>query len=342
MSDIEIARAASKKPIQEIAAKIGISNEHILPYGHDKAKVSEAFIKSLSNEKDGHLILVTAINPTPAGEGKTTTTVGLGDGLNAIGKKAAVCIREASLGPCFGMKGGAAGGGYAQYASCPEEQAIPTPEGISLTNSASLPEVFATCWLNLFHEANMQENDIVLLHAGASGIGTAAIQLCNLFNCKSFVTASTHEKISYCIKLGAENGSLRSNKPFDDVKNWAPDGVDIILDPVGGSYFQDNLNVLSIEGRLLLIGLMGGTKSEINLGQVLMKRQKIIGSTIRARSSIVKGKVMNDLLEKVWPHFKSKKIKPIIYKTMSIENANQAHEIMEKDENIGKLVLEIN
>jgi putative PIG3 family NAD(P)H quinone oxidoreductase len=235
-----------------------------------------------------------------------------------------------------------AGGGYAQYASCPEEQAIPTPEGISLTNSASLPEVFATCWLNLFHEANMQENDIVLLHAGASGIGTAAIQLCNLFNCKSFVTASTHEKISYCIKLGAENGSLRSNKPFDDVKNWAPDGVDIILDPVGGSYFQDNLNVLSIEGRLLLIGLLGGTKSEINLGQVLMKRQKIIGSTIRARSSIVKGKVMNDLLEKVWPHFKSKKIKPIIYKTMSIENANQAHEIMEKDENIGKLVLEIN
>ena len=235
-----------------------------------------------------------------------------------------------------------AGGGYAQYASCPEEQAIPAPEGISLTNSASLPEVFATCWLNLFHEANMQENDIVLLHAGASGIGTAAIQLCNLFNCKSFVTASTHEKISYCIKLGAENGSLRSKKPFDDIENWAPDGVDIILDPVGGSYFQDNLNVLSIEGRLLLIGLMGGTKSEINLGQVLMKRQKIIGSTIRARSSIVKGKVMNDLLEKVWPHFKSKKIKPIIYKTMSIENANQAHEIMEKDENIGKLVLEIN
>ena len=256
--------------------------------------------------------------------------------IEAIGKN--VKKRKAGEQVCALL----AGGGYAQYASCPEEQAIPTPEGISLTNSASLPEVFATCWLNLFHEANMQENDIVLLHAGASGIGTAAIQLCNLFNCKSFVTASTHEKISYCIKLGAENGSLRSNKPFDDVKNWAPDGVDIILDPVGGSYFQDNLNVLSIEGRLLLIGLMGGTKSEINLGQVLMKRQKIIGSTIRARSSIVKGKVMNDLLEKVWPHFKSKKIKPIIYKTMSNENANQAHEIMEKDENIGKLVLEIN
>ncbi|RUW72842.1 MULTISPECIES: formate--tetrahydrofolate ligase [unclassified Mesorhizobium] len=113
-SDIEIARAARKKQIQEIGAKIGIPTEHLLPYGHDKAKVSAEFIKSVKGNKDGKLILVTAINPTPAGEGKTTTTVGLGDGLNRIGKKAIVCIREASLGPNFGVKGGAAGGGYAQ------------------------------------------------------------------------------------------------------------------------------------------------------------------------------------------------------------------------------------
>ncbi len=114
MSDIEIARKANKKPIQEIGAKLGIPNEHLLPFGHDKAKVSEAFIKSLDSKKNGHLVLVTAINPTPAGEGKTTTTVGLGDGLNRIGKNAAICIREASLGPNFGMKGGAAGGGMSQ------------------------------------------------------------------------------------------------------------------------------------------------------------------------------------------------------------------------------------
>ena len=113
-SDIEIARTADKKPIQEIGAKLGIPSKHLLPYGHDKAKVSQDFIKSVADKEDGKLILVTAVNPTPAGEGKTTTTVGLGDGLNAIGKKTAVCIREASLGPCFGMKGGAAGGGYAQ------------------------------------------------------------------------------------------------------------------------------------------------------------------------------------------------------------------------------------
>ncbi len=114
MSDIEIARKANKLPIQEIGAKLGIPSEHLLPFGHDKAKVSEEFIQSVQGNKDGHLILVTAMTPTPAGEGKTTTTVGLGDGLNAIGKKTAICIREASLGPCFGMKGGAAGGGYAQ------------------------------------------------------------------------------------------------------------------------------------------------------------------------------------------------------------------------------------
>jgi formate--tetrahydrofolate ligase len=113
-SDIEIAREAKKKPIQEIGSRLGIPSEHLLPFGHDKAKVSADFIKSLEGRKDGKLILVTAINPTPAGEGKTTTTVGLGDGLNAIGKKAAICLREPSLGPCFGMKGGAAGGGYAQ------------------------------------------------------------------------------------------------------------------------------------------------------------------------------------------------------------------------------------
>ena len=113
-TDIEIAREATKKPIQEIGAKLDIPSDSLLPFGHDKAKVSADFINSVQKNKNGKLILVTAINPTPAGEGKTTTTVGLGDGLNAIGKKAAICIREASLGPCFGMKGGAAGGGYAQ------------------------------------------------------------------------------------------------------------------------------------------------------------------------------------------------------------------------------------
>jgi formate--tetrahydrofolate ligase len=137
-TDIEIAREAKKKPIMEIGAKLGIPAEHLLPYGHDKAKVGQEFIKSLSDRKDGKLILVTAINPTPAGEGKTTTTVGLGDGLNRIGKKAVVCIREASLGPNFGMKGGAAGGGYAQVVPMEEMNLHFTGDFHAITSAHNL------------------------------------------------------------------------------------------------------------------------------------------------------------------------------------------------------------
>ena len=137
-TDIEIAREANKQPIQEIGAKLGIPNEHLLPFGHDKAKVSAEFIKEQQGKSDGKLILVTAINPTPAGEGKTTTTVGLGDGLNAIGKKAAICIREASLGPCFGMKGGAAGGGMAQVVPMEEMNLHFTGDFHAITSAHNL------------------------------------------------------------------------------------------------------------------------------------------------------------------------------------------------------------
>ena len=137
-SDIEIARDAQKRPIQEIGSKLGIPSEHLLPYGHDKAKVSQDFINSVQKNDNGKLILVTAINPTPAGEGKTTTTVGLGDGLNRIGKKAAICIREASLGPCFGMKGGAAGGGYAQVVPMEEMNLHFTGDFHAITSAHNL------------------------------------------------------------------------------------------------------------------------------------------------------------------------------------------------------------
>ncbi|WP_300440562.1 formate--tetrahydrofolate ligase, partial [uncultured Mameliella sp.] len=137
-SDIEIAREANKKPIQEIGDALNIPGEHLLPYGHDKAKVSQDFINSVQDRPNGKLILVTAINPTPAGEGKTTTTVGLGDGLNKIGKKAMICIREASLGPNFGMKGGAAGGGKAQVVPMEEMNLHFTGDFHAITSAHSL------------------------------------------------------------------------------------------------------------------------------------------------------------------------------------------------------------
>ena len=156
-SDIEIAREANKLPIQEIGAKIGMSNGDLLPYGHDKAKVSQEFINSVKSKEDGKLILVTAINPTPAGEGKTTTTVGLGDGLNRIGKNAMICIREASLGPNFGMKGGAAGGGMAQVVPMEEMNLHFTGDFHAITSAHSLLSAMID---NHIYWGNEQEIDI--------------------------------------------------------------------------------------------------------------------------------------------------------------------------------------
>ncbi|WP_341246417.1 formate--tetrahydrofolate ligase [Nereida ignava] len=156
-TDIEIAREANKKPIQEIGAKLGIGSDDLLPYGHDKAKVSQKFIDSVQGNESGKLILVTAINPTPAGEGKTTTTVGLGDGLNRIGKKAAVCIREASLGPNFGMKGGAAGGGYAQIVPMEDMNLHFTGDFHAITSAHSLLSAMID---NHIYWGNEQEIDI--------------------------------------------------------------------------------------------------------------------------------------------------------------------------------------
>ena len=234
-----------------------------------------------------------------------------------------------------------AGGGYAEYVTCPEEQVLPSPEGLDWIESASVPEVYATCWLNLFMEANLKAGEKVVFHAGASGIGTAGIQLCNNFDCESFVTAGSKEKIDFCTNLGATGGSLRGGPIFDDIDKWSPNGVNVILDPVGANYLEGNLNVLALEGRLVIIGLMGGAKSDLNLGQLMMKRQRIIGSTIRARSITAKGLVMQELKKNVWPLFSRGQIKPVIHKVFDLENIEKAHNLIEENQNIGKVVLKV-
>ena len=232
-----------------------------------------------------------------------------------------------------------AGGGYAEYVACPEFQAVPKPANLNWAEASSIPEVYATCWLNLFIEGNLTNNNKVLFHAGASGIGTAGIQLCRVFNAESFITAGSEEKVKFCKDLGASAGAVRGDGMFDEVKSWAFNGFDLILDPVGANYLENNLKVLGLEGKLIIIGLMGGTESNINLAHLMMKRQKVIGSTIRARSEELKKIVMQDLCKKVWPFFESGAIKPIIHKTMGLEDTEKAHQIMEENKNIGKLVL---
>ena len=234
-----------------------------------------------------------------------------------------------------------AGGGYAEYVSCPEVQTLPLPKNINLNDGAAIPEVFATCWLNLFIEGNLKKGEKVLFHAGASGIGTAGIQLCNIFQCESYITAGSEEKVEFCIDLGSNAGTVRLENSFKSFKDHCPSGLDIILDPVGANYFEENLNNLAIDGRLIIIGILGGVNGKINIGNLLMKRQKIIGSTIRSRSIEVKGKVMNALYENIWDHFEKKIIKPIIYKQLPIREADEAHKIMENNNNIGKIILEV-
>ena len=237
-----------------------------------------------------------------------------------------------------------AGGGYAEKVSVPSGQVLKVPKGFSFEQAAALPEVFATAYFNLYMEANLSEGEKTLIHAGASGVGTAAIQICKAKGNPCFVTAGTKEKISRCVGLGADGGTVRNIENFTDaVAKWTDnDGVQVILDPVGANYLDDNLKSLSLEGRLVMIGLMGGAKASINLGLLMMKRLRIIGSTLRAQPVTKKTEIMNNLKENVWPLLESGDIKPIIDTVIPIEEVDKAHKLMESNQTFGKVILKVN
>ena len=234
-----------------------------------------------------------------------------------------------------------AGGGYAEKVAVDQGSVLPVPAGLTLPEAASLPEVYATAWLNLFTEAGLKPGEKVILHAGASGVGTAAIQLCKAFGSPSFVTAGNDEKLAVCQVLGATEGFNRHNGSFlQAAKQFSgAGGVDVILDPVGGAYLQDNLEALGLYGRLVLIGLMGGSSTEINLGQLMVKRLRVIGSTLRARSLLEKTAIIGDLQEKVWPKIASGEIKPVIDKVYPLQDVAEAQDWVASDKTIGKVVL---
>ena len=235
-----------------------------------------------------------------------------------------------------------AGGGYAELTAVDEGSVIPIPEGLDFSQAAALPEVFATAWLNLFIEAGLQPGERVLLHAGASGVGTAAIQLCRAFGAESYVTAGSADKIATCLALGAGQGFDRNQGGFSEALQafWAG-GVDVVLDPVGAGYLADNLKVLRMNGRLILIGLMSGARTEIDLAQLMMKRIRVIGSTLRARPLPEKAAIMAELEQFVWPKITTGVIKPIIETIMPIEQANEAHDLVASDTTVGKVVLSV-
>ena len=236
-----------------------------------------------------------------------------------------------------------AGGGYAEQVVVPAGQVLPIPSGLNFVEATALPEVFATAYLNLYIEGALQDGERVILHAGASGVGTAAIQMLKHTNNPSFVTVGSEDKLSHCVALGAGGGSIRHDGSFlAKAQEWAgPSGVDMILDPVGAQYLSDNLTVLGRSGRLVLIGLMGGIKSEINLAMLMMKRARVIGSTLRARPILEKTAVMQGLLKDVWPKIETGAIRPIIDSQFPIQEMQAAHTLMAGNGTVGKVVLSV-
>lgn len=230
-----------------------------------------------------------------------------------------------------------AGGGYAEQVTVKEGQCLPVPEGYSFAAAASLPEAIFTVWSNIFQRGALQPGETLLVHGGSSGIGVTAIQLAHALGSKVIVTVGSAEKGAACIALGADHYINYKTADFEEV--LATEGIDVILDMVGGEYFPKNIRVLREEGRLVYINTMGGNRVELDLGLVMRKRLSITGSTLRAREYAYKKSLTADIHQRVWPLLAAGKFKPVIYKTFPFQEAAAAHQLMESSEHIGKIIL---
>jgi putative PIG3 family NAD(P)H quinone oxidoreductase len=235
------------------------------------------------------------------------------------------------------------GGGYAERVTVPRQLLLKIPDQWTFIQAAAVPEVWLTAFVNLFLEGRLSIGETVLIHAGASGVGTAAIQLAHEIGAKVFVTAGTEVKLKTCRELGAALAVNYKEQDFCEEVLAATDGrgVDLILDPVGGDYLERNLNVLAKQGRLINIGLLGGRNAEIDLALVLTKNLRIVGSTLRARPLAEKTLIIREFHERFWPLLADGKLRPIIDRSFPIQEAQTAHEFVRANRNKGKVVLEV-
>ncbi|MCO7504506.1 zinc-binding dehydrogenase [Pseudomonas sp. 2] len=231
-----------------------------------------------------------------------------------------------------------AGGGMAEEVVVDARHVLPVPEGLSLQQAAAIPEVYATAWLNLFQLGGLKPGEKVLLHAGASGVGSAAIQLCKAFGSPSWVSVGSAERLAYCQALGASGGVVRGDD-IEALNDFAP--FDVILDPVGANYAALNLKLLARDGRCVIIGLMGGRKAELDLAQVLAKRVQVTGSTLRNRDDQFKADLLSDLGQQVWPLFAEGRLKPQLVGSYAVKDAEAAYAELAGNQVSGKLVLVI-
>ena len=235
------------------------------------------------------------------------------------------------------------GGGYAEFCAAPLQQCLPMPAGLTPLEAAALPETFFTVWSNVFDRAQLSGDETLLVQGGSSGIGVTAIQMAKAFGHRVFATAGSDDKCRACEELGAERAINYRTEDFVAVVKelTAGKGVDVILDMVAGEYVGREINCLADDGRIALIALLGGAKATVDLGQVLRRRLSISGSTLRPRPVAFKAAIAWRLQEKVWPLIEEGKIRPVIFKTFPLEQAKDAHALMESSAHVGKIMLQV-
>ena len=231
------------------------------------------------------------------------------------------------------------GGGYAEKVAVPVGQLLPVPKGIDLVTAAALPEVVCTVWSNVFQVAHLRPAETLLVHGGSSGIGTMAIQLGKAIGAKVAVTAGSAEKLEACRALGAD--VLINYREQDFVEALGPDGADVILDVIGAKYLDRNLDALAVNGRLVVIGMQGGIKAELNLGKLMAKRAAVAATGLRARPLAEKAAIVASVREHVWPLLASGVVKPVVDRVLPMPAAPEAHRLMESSEHIGKILLSV-
>ena len=232
------------------------------------------------------------------------------------------------------------GGGYAEYAATPAAHCLPVPKAMGLKESACLPETFFTVFSNVFMRGKLSANDVFLIHGGSSGIGTTAIQLAKIFGARVFATAGSEKKCKACLDLGAERAINYREENFVDIIQDVG-GANVILDMVGGDYIPKNIKALAEDGRLVQIAFLNGSKIELNLARVMMKRLTLTGSTLRPQSNIAKARIAEQLHKSVWPFLDAGRIKPVIDSEFPLNQASDAHARMESSNHIGKIVLKV-
>jgi NADPH2:quinone reductase len=234
-----------------------------------------------------------------------------------------------------------AGGGYAEYCVVPEAQTLPIPKGLTPVQAASLPETFFTVWSNVYDRGKLAPGETLLVQGGTSGIGVTAIQMAAALGNRVFATAGSDEKCAACVRLGAAEAFNYKTQDFEKeiLRATGGKGVNVILDMVGGDYVPRELKCLAEDGRLVFIAYLRGPKTELNIDTVMRRRLTITGSTLRPRPVEFKGAIAKSLRERIWPLIESGRIKPEIYKTFPLEQAAEAHRLMESSQHIGKIVL---